>query len=227
MIKISLTFLKFLLKAFGLFLIIVVTFIAFAVILTLIPTNSDYQEPEEGIEIFLASNGLHVNYILPVKNEIMDWGIYFSPEDFSPGPKPYLAIGRGDKGFYTETPTWDDLKVSNVLKALFWSSPTILHIIYIRGKPIKSESVKSLILTPDQYQSLVNYIKESIVFEENGQASIVSCCSYGVSDRFYHSKGTYHLFRTCNDWVNNGLKRLGIKTAIWAPFDRSILYHFD
>ena len=219
---------KLLLKTLGGFLGVVLIFLLFATILTLIPTNSTYQEAEEGIDIYLASNGLHVDYVLPVKTEVVDWGIYFRPEDFDAGPKPFVAIGRGDKGFYLETPTWGDLKVSNVTNALFWPSPTILHITYLRGQPILNDHVKKLTLSKDEYHNLVEYIKESLVYEENGMTAMVPCCDYpGVNDKFYYSEGKYHLFMTCNDWVNAGLKRIGVKTATWAPLDKCLFYHFE
>ena len=219
--------LKILLWTLGGFLGVVLVFLLFAVILTIIPANSSFKEANEGIDIYLASNGLHVDFVLPVKNEVVDWRTYFHPEDFDSGPKPFIAIGRGDKGFYLETPTWDDLKVSNVTNALFWPSPTILHITYLRGRPIQNDHVKKLTLTKEEYQNLVNYIEESIVYEENGKTAIVPCCDYpGVNDKFYYSKGKYHLFMTCNDWVNAGLKQIGVKTATWAPLDKCLLYHF-
>ena len=26
----------------------------------------------------------------------------------------------------------------------------------------------------------------------------------------------YHVFNTCNNWVNRGLKKTGIRTAVWT-----------
>ena len=217
---------KILLWALGSLLGLGVLFVVFATLLTLIPANSTYKEADEGVTIFLASNGLHVDFILPVKDPEKDWTTYFSPEDFQTGPKPYVAIGRGDRGFYLETPTWGDLKVSNVLNALFLPSETILHITYLRGKPIENDQVKSLILTKDQYKNLISYIEETMVWNNEGQAKLIPGYGYpGVNDQFYEAKGTYHLFMTCNDWVNDGLKRIGVKTAIWAPLDKCLLYH--
>ncbi|NJO90589.1 MAG: DUF2459 domain-containing protein, partial [Chloroflexia bacterium] len=46
-----------------------------------------------------------------------------------------------------------------------------------------------------------------------------------VSYKYFQAKGKYSLFFTCNNWANRGLKKAGVKNAVWAPFDKSVLYH--
>ncbi|MFM7854609.1 MAG: DUF2459 domain-containing protein [Flammeovirgaceae bacterium] len=50
---------------------------------------------------------------------------------------------------------------------------------------------------------------------------------YWDNDSFYEAKGTYNLFFTCNTWVNEGLKKAGLKACLWTPFDSGLLRKYD
>ena len=49
--------------------------------------------------------------------------------------------------------------------------------------------------------------------------------SYGNHDRFYLSRGRYHLFNTCNQWTGRGLARAGVPTGIWTPLVGHVRWH--
>ena len=70
----------------------------------------------------------------------------------------YVAFGWGDRGFYLETPTWDDLKYSTVLKALFWHSPAVMHVSFYKNT---YPSWAALDVCPDQITSMQTKIKKS------------------------------------------------------------------
>ena len=200
----------------------------FAVILTLIPTHREFQSPQEGIDIYLISNGVHADLCLPVFTEVFDWESVIPPQDFEPKAREYISFGWGEKGFYLETPTWADLKVSTALMATLLPTPAAMHVIYFPFTPREGAHVQKVRISPDQYLQLVQYIQKSFVRNENHQLVLIDCCSYpGWNDNFYEAVGSYHLFNTCNNWTNGGLKAAGIKTATWAPFDRSVFYHFE
>ncbi|MDH5654622.1 MAG: DUF2459 domain-containing protein, partial [Spirochaetia bacterium] len=78
----------------------------------------------------------------------------------------------------------------------------------------------------EQYRILVQYIQSSFQKDRNGKFIRIPCCTYdGLNDNFYEAEGSYHLFYTCNSWTNEALKKIGVRAALWAPFDRAILYH--
>src|SRR6186713_926771 len=87
------------------------------------------------VEIFIKSNGVHTDIIVPVKTAQMDWSkeIRFINTIANDSTMPFLGIGWGDKGFYLETPTWADLKFSTALKAAFGLSTTAIHATYYRN----------------------------------------------------------------------------------------------
>ncbi|MFQ5506440.1 MAG: hypothetical protein ACE5F1_16845, partial [Planctomycetota bacterium] len=55
------------------FLALVATYLLAALVLGLIPTNTDYRPADHGIEIFVWTNGVHTDFVLPSRNVQNDW----------------------------------------------------------------------------------------------------------------------------------------------------------
>lgn len=201
-------------------------YLLIAITCSFISVNNNASNPSIGIPIYLATNGLHTDFYLPTVTEHIDWKDYIEHQDFkSPYTlPPYMGFGWGDRGFYLETATWKDLTFKNAFKAIFLPSETLMHVTYLNGTPQVSERVKKLILTPQQYRALVAYIQKGFVQKDYPYEHLVDS-GYGNKDTFYLGTGRFHLFRTCNVWVNKGLKEIGVKTALWTPFDKGILWH--
>jgi uncharacterized protein (TIGR02117 family) len=131
-------------------------------------------------------------------------------------------MGWGDKGFYLETPEWSDLKASVAFKAATGLSTTAIHATYYKKMKIGADC-KSIIISEEQYQRLINYITES--FQKDASENflpIETNANYSETDAFYEANGSYSLFHTCNTWANNGLKASGQKCCLWTPMDSPI-----
>jgi uncharacterized protein (TIGR02117 family) len=194
-----------------------------------ITTNNDYVVPENGIEIFVVSNGVHADICLPLKEIDSVWTDYFQPSDFKTlTRKPtHIAFGWGDKGFFLDTPTWSDLTFWTAFKALFIPSNTALHVSYKEEKPRLSETTKSFYVSTESLKKIEQYILSYIEFKNN-RPNLIDCCRYpDMHDNFYDGKGSYHLFRTCNVWTNEVIQEAGVKTSVWTPFDTGILHQFE
>lgn len=189
----------------------------FAFLLSYLPTNPTKVSCSQKEEIFITSNGVHLGIILPNSTLSKDF-----KDKFSIKVGNYTDFGWGDKGFYLETPTWDDLKYSTAIEALFWYSPSVLHIENYQN--IQSHW-KKLEVCPSQIALLEEYIEKSIQKDSSGRYKIIVGESYGLNDKFYEANGSYNCFITCNVWVNQALKNAQIKTSIWSPFDFGVLYH--
>ena len=214
---------------FGLTIILTpLVYVLFAVILALVPVNCGMDAPkEEAVEIFIASNGVHADFVLPIASDSMDWQAFFPASNFrgiDPSSMTHIAFGWGDRGFFLETPTWADLKVSTAVNALFLKSRTAMHVTFLRD-PRPTERVKGIMITQRQYAQLVDYITSSFMQKANGELEWISGSGYDINDTFYKAKGTYHLFNTCNDWTGKGLRQIGVKTGIWTPFSQSVLFY--
>jgi uncharacterized protein (TIGR02117 family) len=211
------------------FLFLIVLYLLFAVLFTFIPANMSAKQPEKGIVIYIKSNGVHTDLILPTENKCYDWGDRILQEDFFPDTTYYqwTAFGWGDKGFYLNTPNWSDLKVSTALDAILPTGSSAMHVTLYGNTIQENERTKKIILTEEQYLILCDYVYNSFQKDEEGDFLLINCCHYnGLNDNFYEAEGSYHLFNTCNNWANSALKAAGVKTALWAPFDKCIFYHF-
>lgn len=185
----------------------------------------NYQD--QNITCYILSNGVHTDLVLPRENYLYNWDDIVSPNNTisKKNNYKYISFGWGDRGFYLETPTWADLKISTALKAGFGLSTTAIHTTYYNNLTPSKKCIK-LVLSEEQYLLLVVYIQNSFKTKNNQAKHIITNANYGNNDTFYEGNGTYSILKTCNTWANNGLKSAQISTALWTPFDSGILYHF-
>ena len=185
-------------------------------------------EPEN-VVVYILTNGVHTDLVVPVKSAEIDWSKEIPFEntlskrtDFN-----YLSIGWGDKGFYLDTPTWAELKASTAIKAAFWMSESAMHCTFY-DKITEGEDCKKLTLTHEQYLDLIRFIQDKFDRDENGKPILIKTDAvYGKNDAFYDAKGRYSFLDTCNTWTNTGLKVAGQKAALWTPSDRGIFQHYE
>ncbi len=86
------------------------------------------------IEIFIRSNGVHSDLVLPVKTAQIDWSqqLRYDHTQSNDPAFDYVGVGWGDKGFYLDTPTWAELKASTAIRAGFWLGTTLMHATFYR-----------------------------------------------------------------------------------------------
>lgn len=191
-----------------------------------ISVNSDYPHENADILCYVRNSGVHTDIILPVENKSFNWSSVLPKSDYemAGARHEFIGFGWGDRGFFMETPTWDDLEVSTALNAMFAPSESVMHAFYYEGQPQPSSMLKAVYLTNEQYMKLVKFIRDS--FEEapeNPTPLEVSGDYYAEDDRFYLGKGSYFFTYTCNVWTNQALKSCGVRTPIWSPFPEAIM----
>lgn len=174
--------------------------------------------------IYVRSNGIHTELCLPTENQEIDWRTDFPKADFDANiSTEFIVFGWGDKGFYVNTPRWEDLTVSTAGSALLVPTPTAMHVAY-EPEPIENEQCVKVYVTKSQYKKIRAYVRES--FRTNqGKMQIIPGKGYGINDNFYEAKHSYHLFRTCNSWTSNALKEANIRTSILAVFPHGVMRH--
>jgi uncharacterized protein (TIGR02117 family) len=180
------------------------------------------------IAIYLKSNGVHTDVVVPVRTETKDWTSRIAYKNTRSGDTTlsYIAFGWGDKGFYLETPTWADLKASTAFKAAFGLSTSAMHTTFYNDLSEGEYCIK-LGVSKEQYQRLVAFIEKSLQNDPSGNTiAIGTDARYGNDDAFYEAKGNYNLFHTCNTWTNDALKAAGQKACWWTPFDKGIFYQY-
>lgn len=205
-----------------------ILYVVAVLILSRIPVNTDITKPEAGIEIYLLSNGVHTDVVVPVKNQIIDWSekVQFRHTKAQDTTAKYLAFGWGDKGFYLNTPTWADLKFSTAFNAASGLSTSAIHCTFYKRMK-EDKQCKKITITEKQYQQLIAFIQDSFQTENDKIMKIETDAVYGNHDAFYEAKGRYNLFYTCNTWTNSALKAANQKACLWTVYDKGILRHYE
>ncbi len=223
---------KRVLKIIGKFLLIFVGLVVvYALATYLLSRITIDKEPntKEEVAIYILTNGVHTDIVMPIKNEVIDWSseIKFEHTVSKDTTYQYLAMGWGEKGFYLETPTWADLKASVAFNAAFGLGTTAIHATFYTRMP-ESETCKKILISKEQYARLKDYITDSFQKDEDGHfINIKTTANYGKSDAFYEANGSYSLFHTCNTWANNALKNSGQKSCLWTAFDTGIFLKYE
>lgn len=221
-------FLLTILKVLGIFVGLIVIYVIFGLLLPKIEVPAEQTNEPKTITAYILTNGVHTDLVVPIKSAEIDWSqeIPFENTKSKKTDYNYLSVGWGDKGFYLDTPTWADLKVSTAVKAAFWLSESAMHCTFYE-KMTEGEDCKKIMLTKTQYLSLISFIKGKFDRNQNGKTILIKTDAvYDVNDAFYDAKGSYSFLNTCNTWANDGLKAAGQKAAFWTPTDSGIFQHY-
>lgn len=200
-----------------------------ALLLGAIAANRHWQEPEEGVTIFLRTNGVHTWIVVPKVTPEMDWRP-FAPgahlKDPRWGAGSHVALGYGNRTFYLETPTWGDLTMKNALLAAFGRGRSLMHADHDHD-PRPSDHQRPLTISREQYRRLAAHVAASFQRDASGRTMPVLGRGYGGSDMFYEAVGPYSAFYTCNSWTGEALRAAGVKMGLWTPLSQSVMWRMD
>ena len=219
---------KIIIRALAIIMAIPIVYLLLGWALPKIPIAAEKTASTKTVDIFLLTNGVHTDIVVPVKHSLMDWSQKIPVENIqnSKGTFPYLAIGWGDKGFYLDTPEWKDLKFSTAFKAAFSLSESAMHCTYYPTMKEDENCIK-IPVTEEQYKRLISFIDHQFDKDTLGRNILIPTDAvYGNNDAFYEAKGSYSFLMTCNTWANNALKACGQKAALWTPTDFGIFDHY-
>jgi uncharacterized protein (TIGR02117 family) len=191
----------------------------------LIPANAAWEEPREGVTIFVRTNGVHTWIMVPTVNADMDWRP-LAPAAHIRDPRyagDYLAMGYGNREFYLNTPRWADLRLETALTAAFGQGRSLMHVEH-EWNPQVLDHQKRLVLTRDQYRRLAKHITQSFELDAKGRTRPLIGRGYGPADVFYEARGPYNAFLTCNEWTGAALRAAGVRAGIWTPLSQSIMW---
>lgn len=204
-------------------------FMADAILSRIPGSTAMHKEGPKDIGIYLMSNGVHTDIVLPVSHEMMEWSAVF-PFENTRGQNPnqrYVGIGWGDKDFYLNTPEWRDLKLSTALVAALGVGEAAMHVTYYYQVQ-EDDLCYQVMIDRNQYRIITTYILESLERDVSGNSiPIETTAHYDDNDAFYEAKGAYNLFFSCNTWANNMLKEAGLPAGVWTVLDTGILRHYN
>jgi uncharacterized protein (TIGR02117 family) len=183
-------------------------------------------------EILVITNPIHTDIAIPATPEALK-KFGFLRDSGLPLDAPevrWIVFGWGGRAFYLETPSWSELKLVPVLKALTIDR-SVMHV-ELAGEIDRSlPQVKSIAVSIQAIGGdipVIERIYSQIADSFEGETPIaILNAGYGPNDRFYESKGSFNVLIGCNVWAARILRAAGLKTGIWNPLPQSLVYSLD
>jgi uncharacterized protein (TIGR02117 family) len=211
---------KILIQSFLILFSLPLIYLLLALFFSVIATNPEKIDCPKTGSIYITSNGVHLDIVLPTDN----MADTFLQKLLLPVDPLFISFGWGDKTFYLNAPEWKDLTFKLAFNALFLKGETSMHVSWFMAK---NSEWKEIELCRCQIESVQSYIYNSFELNEYSGFQRIDVPGYFENDCFFNARGSYSLFRTCNNWSNSALKSAKIRTAVWSPFDLGILMHFN
>ena len=191
-----------------------------------IPGNPGWREAERGVTIYVRSNGIHTDIVMPARAAGTDWLPLLPPAhvkrpELADG---WVAVGAGERAFYLETPRWSDLKPATALKAA-WGGDILLHVEHL-PEPWPDQDSRPVTLSPDEYRRLARAIRSHFRPDPAGRTIPLLGRGYFEYDVFYEAVGRYDGFATCNQWTGRMLREAGVKVGRWTPLPWNLMWRF-
>jgi len=186
--------------------------------------NRGWIEPERGITVYLADNGIHADIVMPVRAEGLDWAPLLPASDFAapPADAQWIALGSGEERVYLNTPTWWDITPRTVWSALS-GGRRVMHVEYVSDPRYAAREIR---LRPEEYRRLWAAIRADFALDARGRPQRIGHPGYGPADAFYRATGKESAVRTCNFWVGRWLRLAGVKVSAWPPFVPGLLWRY-
>jgi uncharacterized protein (TIGR02117 family) len=192
-----------------------------------IPANAGWRPPAQGVTIYVETNGVHTDLVVPIAAAGIDWRDLVRPEDIA-DPRyagyDHLAIGWGEATFYLETPTWAAVRPTTVGRAALGSDRTLVHVAHVPA-PAVGPDARRIVLREDEYRRLAAFIRASFApVPPGGRPKIFR--GYDAYDAFYSGSGHYDALMTCNAWTGAALRAAGVRIGRWTPFAVTVMGWF-
>lgn len=172
------------------------------------------------VTLYVASDGFHTNFFVPVQAAGFDWRQHLDLAQIAPqnpATYRYLQFGWGDRIFYVDTPSWDQVSPTNALRALFyWQNTSALFVKGYATLPTQSgETFQCLRLSQADYLRLMQFIERSFETDAQGHKQRIAS-GQDQQSSFYAAQGHYSALKTCNSWTADGLRQAQVNTPVWA-----------
>lgn len=195
-----------------------------ALIGSLAPVNRAWAEPERGITIYLANNGVHADLILPANAQGLDWRPLLPKRHFA-GADPdagWVAFGAGERRVYLDTPRWRDITLPTIWAGLTGGT-RVMHVEWVRDPAYAAREIR---LRPEEYRRLWQSIRAEFDLDSAGRPQRIDHPGYGPADAFYEGRGKASAIRTCNNWAADRLRMAGVETSLWSPFAQGLVWRY-
>lgn len=190
-----------------------------------IPANKGWREPQNGIPVFVETNGVHVSLVVPMVAAGENISDLIAPDDLSDRNLygTHAMIGWGHQQVYRNAQSWADVRSGDILSAIVGSDQTTLHVYHLID-PQPTSFRKGFTVSDAQYRSIIRDIRATFRLIDGRSKAYPA---YGPDNLFYDSHGHYSAITTCNEWTGSVLRRAGVRMGIWTPMPGGVMRWFD
>jgi uncharacterized protein (TIGR02117 family) len=157
--------------------------------------------------VLIAYDSWHAGIVLR-KADIL---IESAPEIIDFPDAEFIEFSWGDKDYFPNP----DAGVFTAIKAAFWSSGSVLHVVGFSGNPksfFPSGELVELRLTTSAHGRLLEFISHTFSRPSPRERTEASAGLFSYS-RFYPATHKFSLLKTCNTWVAEALKSAGLPVS--------------
>lgn len=179
-------------------------------------------EGEGTRHILVLKNPIHTDIAVPLDDGVRrrfaflaDTGLPIEAQEAR-----YIVFGWGGRAFYLETPTWSQLKIMPVLKALTLDA-SVMHVDATGAILEPHPDVAGFDIDEEHFSALLDYIAASFR-QRTGEPVVIEDAGYSTYDRFYEADGHFNALVGCNTWTAAGLRTAGLRTGWWNPLPVSL-----
>ena len=206
--------------ALGLALVVLVVVLGILVPRPLWPADSPGQPVRR---ILVVGNEIHTDIALPLDADVVARFAAMTGLPLGHPEARWLVFGWGSRAFYIETPTWSELKVGPLFKALTLDS-SVMHVGLAGPIDDTSPAVTAYMLDDAAFARLSDFIAATFVAGADGLPVRVDGASYGEFDAFYEARGSFNALVGCNTWTARALREAGLRTGWWNPLPQSLAW---
>ncbi len=186
----------------------------------------NYSKKACDYQICVVNTGFHSNILIPTKNNAYNWHNYLSIDKIgidAVNNYKYLSFGWGDRDFYMTISSISDFNFYTIFKAAFLPTSSVMYVRGYQSLP-QNTDFKCIYTNKANYLRLTKFIEASFKLDRNHR-KIRIANGYTSSAGFYAAKGNYSIFRTCNTWTGDALRKADINTPVWDSLSSAIMFH--
>jgi len=123
----------------------------------------------------------------------------------------YIEISWGDADFFPA----EESGIGLALKAAFWSSGSVLHLVGFNGavkETYRGAEIIEIGLSEQEFQRLIGFVGAEFQRQQPGREATPSPGLFPQS-RFFPAKSKFSLLRTCNTWIAEAFSAAGLPVS--------------